>query len=287
MPRMPKPQLTNPVKLMTKIVIFPVVHPGDLFRKALFSVSLGCKIGDRNSTACLLTAVIVSLLWIATPAAADIVVFDQITTVNQPVFIKMITKGRFLPAGGQRITLRIDSGQPLQLLSGGDGYAYYKFTPARSGTFQMAAVSGENRSSGSLLVINPPDRVLAIDAEGGLRAAALSEQSKSEGLDALKQLDKHFHIIYLTRWVGPQMLKQWLTEKKYPPAVVLKWKGSAFFERLRQRNISITAVIGSKSLLEASRNHVERRFSFNETGHGTRVNDWSEIIEHLAETKME
>ncbi len=281
MPCMPKSHLTNPVKLMTKIVISPVVHIADHSRKGCFPVSSGRKIGDGGSKALLIMAAIVALLWMASPAAADVVVFDQITTVNQSVFIKIMTKGRFFPAGGQRIALRIDSGQPRQLLSGGDGYAYYKFTPVKSGTFQIEAVSGDNRSSGIILVVRPPEKVLVIDAEGGLRAAALSEQSRSESLDALKQLSRRFRLIYLTRWVGPQMLKKWLAEKKFPSAVVLKWKDSDFFERLRQRKISIAAVIGSDSLLEASREHVERRYSFNETSHGTLVKDWSEIIKLL------
>ena len=262
---------------MTNFVIYADVHHVNRFRLAWFPARSRRKIDYGDLKTLIMVVMIGMALCAASPAGADVVVFDQITAVNQPVFLKVMTKGRFFPAGGQRITLRIDSGRPFQLLSGGDGYGYYKFTPRKAGMFEVEAVSGDKRNSGILLVVTPPEQVLVVDAEGGLRSAALSERSESESLDALKQLNERFRIVYLTRWVGAQTLKQWLTEKKYPQSVVMKWKGSDFFERMQQRHISIAAVVGSNSLLEASREYVKRRYSFDETSHGTSVKDWSEI----------
>ncbi len=281
MPRRSISLLTNPVKLMTKIVTSPDLQPVHRRRDTWFPKASRPEIGSSNLKTLVTIAAIGMALCASSPVAADVVVFDQIAAVNQPVFVKVMTKGRFFPAGGQRISLQIDAGRPLPLLSGGDGYAYYKFIPRKAGIFQLEAATEDSLSSGTLLVVKPTERLLIIDAEGGLRTAAFSEGSRSESLDALKKLSRRYHLVYVTRWVGSRMLKQWLAEKKYPPSVVLKWKGPEFFERLQRQDISVAAAIGSNSLLEASRQHVERRYSFDETSHGTTVNDWAEIVKLL------
>ena len=82
---------------------------------------------------------------------ADVVVFDRITTVGTPVFLKVLTKGRFFAEGGRRVQVRVGNQQPQTALSGGDGLAYLKVQPKREGLFKIEAVSGPDRHSRTIL----------------------------------------------------------------------------------------------------------------------------------------
>ena len=282
MPLRPGSPLTIPVKQMTKIVSCADHHFVNCFRQSRCRVSISRAIDCVAVSIPLIMAVLIGVaLSPAAPVEADVTVFDQITAVKKPVFIKIMTKGRVFPAGGQRVVLRIGTDRPYHLLSGGDGYAYLKYVPRNAGVAKMVAVSGDDRAGGILLVVNSAEKALVIGAEGVLRASLLLKQSNTASRKALIRLGKHFRIVYLTRWIGPQMLKDWLAREKYPSSVVLGWKSPEVFERLQHRGVAIAAVIGSNALLKAAREHVERRYSFEKTTSGATVKDWPEIIEQL------
>ena len=190
----------------------------------------------------------------------------------------MLTKGQFFPKGGRRVEVRIGNQQSHHLLSGGDGYAYFKYLPKTAGFKKIVAVSDGDEASGVLLVMNPGERALAIGTEGGLRTSLFSEIAKSDSQEALVQLHKQFRIVYLTRWLGVGLVKNWLKREKYPPSVVLRWRGPEVFKNMKNNDIEVTAVIGSAALIKAAPEYVKGRYTFEKTTTGTTVKDWAEIV---------
>lgn len=218
------------------------------------------------------------LLGFPVSIAAGVVVFDRITTVGKPVFLKILTKGQFFSEGGRRVEVRIGNRQSHHLLSGGDGYAYFKYLPQAAGFEKIIAVSDGDEASGLLLVMNPGETALVIGTEGGLRTSLFSEKAKSDSREALIQLNKQFRIVYLTRWLGMGLVKNWLKREKYPPSVVLRWRGPEVFKKMKNSDIEVAAVIGSAALMKAAPEYVKGRYTFEKTTKGTTVKDWAEIV---------
>ena len=82
------------------------------------------------------------LLWlVAEPTEGAVIVYDQITAPNTPVFLKVQTRGRFFAEGGRRVTLSVNKDRTFKLLTGGDGFGYVKYTPAEPGRFTISAAS--------------------------------------------------------------------------------------------------------------------------------------------------
>lgn len=230
----------------------------------------------------------VSLAWmiailIAAPAMvqAGVVVFDRVTTVGKPVFLKVLTKGQFFPKGGQRVSIQVGDRQGHKILSGGDGYAYYKFLPQKPGLEKIVAFSDNEQSSGLLLVLADGESVIVIGVEGALQNTLFSEEMKSESRDAINTLSKKFNIVYLSRWLGNELVKNWLAREKFPSSVVLRWHGAQTFNNMLENGVTISAVIGSQAMLQAAPDDIEKRFTFEKTDKGTTVKDWGEIVESI------
>jgi hypothetical protein len=212
---------------------------------------------------------------------AGVVVFDRVTTVGTPVFLKVLTKGKFFPKGGRRVSIQVGDGQSHKTLSGGDGYAYYKFLPQHPGLEKIVAFSDNEQSSGLLLVLADGESVIVIGVEGALQNTLFSEEMKSESRDAINTLSKKFRIVYLSRWFGNEMVKNWLDSEKFPSSVVLRWRSSQTFNNMMENGVTISAVIGSQAMLQAAPDNIEKRFTFEKTDKGTTVKDWTEIVESI------
>jgi hypothetical protein len=216
-----------------------------------------------------------------TVVRAGVVVFDQVTTVGQPVFLKFLTKGKFFPKGGRRVTIQVANRQTHKTLSGGDGYAYYKYLPQQPGLEKIVAFSDNEQSSGLILVLADRESVIVIGVEGALQNTLFSEEMKSKSRDAIHTLGEKFRIVYLSRWFGNEMVKNWLDSEKFPSSVVLRWRSSQTFKNMTDHGVTISAVIGSKALLQAAPDDIDKRFTFEKTTKGTTVKDWAEIVQSI------
>lgn len=212
---------------------------------------------------------------------AGVVVFDQVTTVGKPVFLKVLTKGIFFPKGGRRVAIQVGDQQIHKTLSGGDGYAYYKYLPQQPGLEKIVAFSDNEQSSGLILVLADGESVIVIGVEGALQNTLFSQEMKSESRDAINTLSKKFRILYLSRWFGNEMVKNWLVSEKFPSSVVLRWRSSQIFINMTDNGVTISAVIGSKAMLQAAPDGIAKRFTFEKTGKGTTVKDWAEIVQSI------
>jgi hypothetical protein len=218
-----------------------------------------------------------SSVFTAGPSRAEVVVFDRLTSIDTPVFLKVQTKGWLFPRGGRRVRIRVGDGETRTVLSGGDGLAYLKIEPRQSGISEIEAVSGRDRSLGHLLVIPPEASVVIIGAENSLKMSVFSDQERKESQPAIEAIAKHFRIVYVTEWLAPRSVKEWLAQKKYPLSVVMRWQGSGTLNMLRNQKISVAAVVGSEAMLKAAGPEIPYRYSFEKSRYGRSVSDWSEI----------
>ena len=74
------------------------------------------------------------ILIIVSVSHSKVVVFDQVTTVQTPIKIRVLTREGFFSAGGRMVDIYLDNNLLKKILTGGDGYGYLKYTPAQAST---------------------------------------------------------------------------------------------------------------------------------------------------------
>lgn len=225
----------------------------------------------------------VALLGPSQPAAAAVVVFDQVTGVGKPVFVKVVTRGLVFTEGGRRVSIQIDKGPVHDTLSGADGAAYLKYHPEKPGFYPIRAVSGKEEAAGTLLVLAPGDSIVVIGVEGGLQKSLFSEEKRKEAREVVSWLGSNYRLLYLTRWFGVGLVKDWLKKQQFPSSAVLRWRGESTFERLQNSGVRVKAVIGSRELLQTAPESVKMRFTFDQQQQDA-VSSWPEIRKALEAT---
>ena len=227
----------------------------------------------------ILLAITISMA--ASICTAGVAVLDSVTTVNTPIHITVLTKGRFFSEGGRLVDLYLDDEHLKRIMTGGDGYGYYKITPRSPGYRKIMARSNSDSAEGLLLVMTTKDRAIAIEVEQGFKTAVFSDEIKQNSLNAVKKLSKQYKIIYLSRFVGKSITTTWLGNQGYPESVILGWRGASTLKAMKKKGIQIMAIIGSPAVMSEAARLIENRFSFEKTKDGTMVKDWDEILKHL------
>jgi hypothetical protein len=209
-------------------------------------------------------------------ADAGVVVFDRVTGVGKPVFVKVVTRGLVFTKGGRRVAIRIDDGPVHQTLSGADGAAFIKYHPHTPGFHHITAVSEDEKAAGTVLVLAPEESVIVIGIEGGLQSSLFAKEKREEARKAVEELSHRYRLVYLTGWVGVGMVKKWLEKHRFPRSVVLRWRGENVFTQMERNGVRAQAVIGSGALLRAAPDSIENRFTFEEKD-ASAVSSWEEI----------
>ena len=207
--------------------------------------------------------------------------FDNVTTVNTSIRIKVLTKGRIFSQGGRLVDIYLDDNHLKKILTGGDGYGYLNYTPQTPGFKQLNARTGTNSSSGLILVMRKSEKAIIFDVEGAFKDAIFSEKLREDSRKAVSVLNKNFPIIYLSRYVGKGIGRSWLDKEGFPESVILPWKGVNTFKEFEKRGVSLYAVIGSSTVISAAKNYVEHRYTFEKSKDGKMVKDWNEILKLL------
>ena len=213
--------------------------------------------------------------------SANVIAYDSITTVGTPVRLVFKTKGRFFAQGGKLVDIYLENKKLGRIMTGGDGYGFYKYTFRNSGYKELIAKSNGNRDSGLVLVMQKNEKAILIEAESGFRGSFFSEKERDASRQALESIAKTYKIIYCYKFVGKDFAKNWLSENSFPQSVVLPWRGVEMLAAWEKRGFQIHAMIGSPALLEEAADHVKNRFSFEETKKGETVKNWNEILERL------
>jgi hypothetical protein len=214
-------------------------------------------------------------------------VFDQITTLNTPIYLKSLTKGRFFSTGGKLVEIYADEKKLKQILTGGDGYGYLKYTPRRLGMIEIEARSEGHRDTGILLVVDKKDKVILIDAEGAFKKSLLSDQVRVDSRRSVETLSKTYKIIYLNTFLGIGLSRSLLQRERFPESVTLKWQGATLLKTLKNRGINLHAIIGSAGVIAEAKKYIEHRYSFEETKDGKTAKDWEEILELIEKDSKE
>ena len=221
------------------------------------------------------------VLVFVTASPGNVVVFDSVTTVQTPIRIKVLTKGRIFAEGGQLVDIYLDDEHLKRILTGGDGYGFLKYIPQEPGFKSISARSKSASSSGLLLVMRPSEKAIIIEVEGAFKDAIFSQEIRKNSQVTVKALSKDYTLIYLSRMVGKGISRSWLEEEDFPKSVILRWQGANTFKSLAKRGVKLYAVIGSAAVMRAAKKHIEHRLTFEKSKNATLVKSWDEILELL------
>lgn len=216
-----------------------------------------------------------------TAGLSEVVVFDDATTVQTPIRIKVLTKSLFFARGGRLVDFYLNGHHLKRILTGGDGYGYFKYTPRKAGLDLIEARSDADSASGLLLVTNKNDKVILIDLEGAFKDAVFSEDFRENSRQAVNSLSEAYKIIYISRFFGKGISSSWLEKEDFPKSVILDWQGGNIFKSLKKRGMRLDAVIGSAAVMAAAKKHVEHRYTFEKSKDGQMVKGWDEVLERL------
>ncbi len=216
-----------------------------------------------------------------TVSRSEVVVFDQVTTVQTPIRLKVLTKGRIFSQGGRLVDIYLDNTHLKKILTGGDGYGYFKFIPQSPGLKEINARSDANSSSGLILVMRKSEKAIIIEVEGAFKDTIFSGELREASRKVVKALSKDYQVIYLSRYVGPGISRSWLEKEDFPKSVILRWQGPYTIKTLEKRGVQLYAVIGSAAVISAAEKHIEHRYTFEKSKDGKIVKDWDEILKLL------
>jgi hypothetical protein len=212
---------------------------------------------------------------------SKVVVFDQVTTVQTPIKIKLLTGNVFFSAGGRMVDIYLDNNLLKKILTGGDGYGYLKYTPREPGLKKITGRSNSDSASGLLLVLNDNEKAIIIETEGAFKDAVFSDEIRESSQKAVTALSENYKIIYLSRFLGKGITGTWLDKQHFPKSVILRWHGPNTLENLKENGVQLHAIIGSAEVISAAKGKIEKRFSFEKTKDGKTVKDWDEILKLL------
>ncbi len=214
----------------------------------------------------------------STQGLGAVIVYDHVTTVNTPVYLKVLTKGKIFADGGRLVEFFLDGKRIGKNLTGGDGYGYRKYVPGRAGIIKVRATSDGESGNGLVLVMKKSEKAVLIEIEGGFKDAYMSDIAAGAARQAVEQLLKKYRVIYLSRNIGVRMARDWLDEMAFPDAPVLRWRGEKTLRALKEKGVNLYAIIGPAGVIEAAADHVEKRYTFDETQNGQTVKDWHELM---------
>ena len=220
------------------------------------------------------------------PAArglSAVIVYDRVTTVGTPVYLKVLTKGKIFADGGRLVEFYLDDKGVGKNLTGGDGYGYRKYKPRRAGIINVRATSKGESGDGLLLVMKKGEKAVLIEIESGFKDAFISDIAAGASRQAVKQLLKKYRVIYLSRFTGVRMARSWLDEMEFPAAPVLQWQGEQTLNALKEKSINLYAIIGPTSVIATATDHIKKRYTFDQNQKEQTVKDWQELMKLLSE----
>ena len=214
----------------------------------------------------------------ASSACGAVVIFDTVALKGEPVQLTVRTKGVFFAQGGRLVDIHIGQQHLGRILSGGDGYGFFKYTPLKAGLKEIEVRSDGDTATGLLLVVNQQENAVVVEVETCFGKSFFFKNEKTGGNKTLQALAEKYRIIYLTRLIGVTLSKKLLAKYQYPRSVIFSWQGSETLAELKSKGLNLHAIIASAEMLSEASEHITRRYTFEETEEGTVVDDWEEIL---------
>jgi hypothetical protein len=222
-----------------------------------------------------------AVMWPA-EALSEIVVHDMIAPAGREVMLRAETRGALFLRGGDVVEFFVD-GKPVgKTLSGGDGIAFMRFVPARTGLYKIRVKSDGDKEEGVLLAVKGSTQVVFIDVEGSLLERSFALKPRSGSVQAVKKITRKYPVVFLqTGYVGLKVIKLWLKENGFPDAPVLSWSRGEVFGEIGERALKMKAIIGKPDVIQSAKTYKPRGFSFDATDEAEAVQDWEEIVKKL------
>ncbi len=216
----------------------------------------------------------------AREAAAGVSLYDQLATPARPFYLKLRTHRGPLPMGGVRGTLWIDGQKIGNVLTGADGYGYFKYVARGNGSYTLKVQTEAGDAQARLRIVAPAAPVVLFEAEALLWHMLVREQ-RAAAANALRQVAANFELAYLCGPMGRPAARQLIEDRGLPKGVILAGKGRDRFEQLSERGVFIFAVVGSAQFVAAARDLSQRRFIFDPGAPGRHQAQWDDLLEQL------
>jgi hypothetical protein len=218
---------------------------------------------------------------LASVAEAELSVFDRVGTVGSPVTLVVRTTKWFMADGGRQVSIALDGERRGTILTGGDGYGYFRLTPGRAGLLKVSARSDDDEASGLLLVMEKTDRAVLAEVETVMKEIYLRPDAREACRMAFESVRRRYRLIFVYRFMGADFSRNRLAKERLLPAVVIPWKGMTTLDSLQAKGVQIHAVIGSAEMVTAAGAQVPFRISFEKAKGATTVLEWNDIEKML------
>lgn len=216
------------------------------------------------------------------PVRSEIIVYDMVVLKKEPVMLKAITRGKIFRRGGIVVSFSVGGRELGQSLSGGDGVALKEFRPSRSGRHTITVEAGDEKNTGTVLVLSRGERIVFVDVEGSLFEGIFSKKSREGGRDAINRLAERFPVVFLkTGLLDESLLRTWLKENDFPDMPVVAWREGRIFEEIAAKGLKIAALIGAPQVIESLDERAPLKFTFGEADDAVEVSAWEEITKEL------
>lgn len=218
---------------------------------------------------------------LASVADAELSVFDRVGTVGTTVTLVVRTTNFFMADGGRQVSIFLDDERLGTILTGGDGYGYFRLAPNRAGLLRVSARSDGIDASGLLLVMEKTDRAVLVEVESVMKEVSFRPDARENCRKAFESLRRRYRLIFVYRFLGADFSRNRLEKEGLAPGVVVPWKGTTTLESLRGKEVQVHAVIGSAEMVTAAGAQVPFRISFEKAKGVTTVSEWSDIAKML------
>ena len=222
------------------------------------------------------------VLALSSHAGAEVIVDDSIALTDSAHMLTVRTMGRFFPMGGEVVEFFVDDISIGKNLSGGDGRAFKEFAPGHRGLNRISAVSGKERGSGLLLVLDKGEGIVFIDIEGSLSGGVFPMKPGKGSQDSIKSISERFPVIYLkSTMLDAGFLKGWLKKYDFEDAPVLEWRGGDVFKEVTGYGLKVRAVIGVPPVIESAEGYTSALFSFDGVDGAEDISGWDQLDEKI------
>lgn len=211
-------------------------------------------------------------------ASPEVIVHDLIGVQGEEVVIKVETRGKFFSRGGEIVQLFIDGRSAGNILSGGDGFAFRRYTAGKTGLHRVEARSVADEGFGFVLTLKKGTGIVFVDLAGSLFEGPFSANPKKGSVEVLREINRRFPVVFLASgMIGTRAAKVWLKKSGYLELPVIPWDDGKIFGDTYEKGLRIRAIIGSPEMILSAREYHPRAFSFTETEDAREVRDWEEI----------
>ncbi|HSE58174.1 MAG TPA: hypothetical protein VLA99_05690 [Nitrospiraceae bacterium] len=184
--------------------------------------------------------------------AVSVIVGDSLAKTDRPVTIEalLVEEGmlRQQGVGGEPLILWVDKVRAATAMTGGDGRAFFQYTPSKLGTFRVRVTVGDSprvanaEGTGTLAVWERRRPILLVEgaalfasAETGITPALplplpLSVTVDKPAEHAVEELERlsqfYYHLLYVvppgsSALNSVRQYREWLDQHKFPQGVVL------------------------------------------------------------------